>query len=132
MAKSASKRPVRLVCYAAKGPAASRLRQRKYALARKLGLPAELLGGSLTLTHRRCGKPACRCASDPGHPLWTLTYSVEGQKHVQAVPAASVAALQPLLLRARVYRDALSELLAINAQLVSLWRQQQRARRPRR
>jgi hypothetical protein len=61
--------------------------------------------------------------------MWTLTYSVEGTKHVQVIPAEHVVALQPLLERARHYREALAEHLAINAQLVSLWRVQQRARR---
>jgi hypothetical protein len=103
---------------------ASRLRQRKYSLVRALGLPDDLLGGSLTLTHRRCGKPGCRCASGEGHPLWALTYSVDGDKHVQAIPAAMVEQLQPLLERGRRYREGLVELLGINAQLVTLWRQQ--------
>ena len=132
MAKSARKRPFRTKCYSAKGPEASRLRQRKYRLVRAVGLPEDLLGGSLTLTHRRCGKPTCHCASGQGHPQWALTYSVEGDKHVLAIPAADVDELEPLLARGRRYREAVAELLAINAQLVSLWRQQQRAQRARR
>jgi hypothetical protein len=64
--------------------------------------------------------------------MWTLTYSVEGAKQVLVVPTASVPALRPLALEGRRWRDALGELLAINAQLVSLWRQEQRQRVVRR
>lgn len=131
MANSARKRPfrtrknrVRSEFFAAKSAAASRLRRRKYVLVHRFGFPDEFLGGSLTQTHRRCGKATCHCASGAGHPQWALTYSVEGTKYVQALPAEVVPALQPLVERGREYRDAVAELLSINAQLVSLWRQQ--------
>jgi len=43
----------------AQGGAASRLRQRKYALLRRFQIPRDALPGSLALTHRRCGtRPA--------------------------------------------------------------------------
>src|SRR5258708_942099 len=129
MAKSASKRTFRSAFFAAKGPAASQLRRRKHALVREFGIPEDLLGGSLTSTNRRCGKAGCQCASGPGHPMWTLTYSVQGKKHVLVIPAASVEALEPLMARARSYRGAVAEVAAINAQLVSLWREQRRSRR---
>ena len=61
--------------------------------------------------------------------MWTLTYSVEGDKRVQVIPTELVVELEPLIARARAYRDAVAEVAAINAQLVSLWREQQRARR---
>ena len=117
--------------FATKSVAASRLRRRKYALVRRFGFPAEALGGSLTQTHRRCGRATCHCASGVGHPQWALTYSVKGTRYVQAVPADAVPELRPLVARGREYRNAVAELLAINAQLLSLWRQEQR-RRPHR
>jgi hypothetical protein len=61
--------------------------------------------------------------------MWTLTYSIEGDKRMHVIPAASVAELEPLIARARRYRDAIAEVATINAQLVGLWREQQRARR---
>ena len=60
--------------------------------------------------------------------MWTLTSSVEGVKDVLVIPGAMVSTLEPLVARGREYRRALTELLAINAQLVRLWRQQQSAR----
>ena len=60
--------------------------------------------------------------------MWTLTYSILGEKHVQVIPAAAVAELEPLIAAARSYRTAVAEVAAINAQLVSLWREQRRSR----
>ncbi len=119
-------------CYAAKGVEASQLRRRKHHLAGRYGIPAWLLGGSLNQVSRKCGKPGCRCASGEGHPMWTLTYSVNGERHVEFIPDRLMPPVQHLAEEGRAYRDALQELLTINAQLVSLWRKEQRARRSRR
>ena len=131
MRESASKQGNRSPFFAAKGIQASLLRRRRYELVRGYGFPTDLLGGSLTLTQRRCGKAGCRCASGEGHPMWTLTYSVHGAKQVLVVPNTAVPSLQPLAEQGRRWRDALGELLAINAQLVSLWRREQRQRTTR-
>jgi hypothetical protein len=129
MAISARKRTSRTKLFTAKGPKASQLRRRKHALIRRFGIPDELLGGSLSLVHRKCGKPSCRCASDKGHPMWTLTYSVDGKRRVEFIPEELVAAVQPLAEQGRAFRDAVHEVLTINAQLMTLWREQQRARK---
>jgi hypothetical protein len=118
--------------FATKSVAASRLRRRKYALARRFVFPTEVLGGSLTQTHRRFGRATCHCAAGLGHPQWALTYSVKGTRYVQAVPADAVPELRRLVARGREYRNAVAELLAINAQLLSLWRKEQRGRPQRR
>jgi hypothetical protein len=62
------------------GPPANRLRQRKRQLLSRLKVPPDALPGSLALTHRRCGKPSCHCADGQGHPLWSLTFMVQGKK----------------------------------------------------
>jgi hypothetical protein len=61
--------------------------------------------------------------------MWTLTYSVDGQRRVEFIPDELVPLIAPLAEEGRAYRDALSEILTINAQLVTLWREQQRSRR---
>lgn len=80
------------VKFQAKGPEASRLRQRKYQVARQYQLPEDLLPGCLTQTHRRCGRPNCHCTSEqgPGHPIWFLTFMSGGQRHVERIPKAWV------------------------------------------
>jgi hypothetical protein len=63
--------------------------------------------------------------------MWTLTYSVDGHRHVEYLPDDLAASLSPLAQRGRAYHEALNEILTLNAQLVSLWRKQQRPRRAR-
>src|SRR6266536_3010797 len=73
------------------GAPAAQLRQRKFTLVRRFQLSEELierlLPGSLSETHRRCGKPTCHCAEGAGHPSWYLTFMVEGKKRVERSPA---------------------------------------------
>ena len=59
--------------------------------------------------------------------MWTLTYSVDGRRHVEFIPDELVALVTPLFEEGRAYRDAVQEILRINAELVTLWRKQQRA-----
>ena len=53
---------------------------------------------------------------------------VSGTRRVEVVPHDQVAELEPLVQRWREHFDALRELGAINAQLLRLWRQEQRER----
>ena len=110
--------------YDAKGDAAARLRQRKYAVLRRFPIPPDALPGSLALTHRRCGKPTCRCAKGEGHPGWSLTFMVKGEKRVERIPDEWVEQIRPLVEHGREFKDAVAEVLAANAQLLALWRRQ--------
>ncbi len=60
--------------------------------------------------------------------MWTLTYSVDGQRHVEFISDDLLPQLAPLAEQGRAHRDAINEILTINAQLVTVWRKQQRAR----
>ena len=112
------------------GSQASRLRQRKFELARRFHLPDDLLPGSLSLSHLRCGKPTCHCAQDrQGHPVWSLTFMVRGKKQVQHIPGAWVEDVRRRVQAGREFQDAVKEVLAANAQLLVLARQQRRQRR---
>ncbi len=64
--------------------------------------------------------------------MWTLTYSVAGQRRVEFIPDDLVPVIEPLAEEGHAYLDALRELLCINAQLVTLWRKQNRGRKKRR
>jgi len=108
----------------ARGPLASRLRQRKFQLLRRFHIPEEALPGSLSLTHLRCGKPTCHCAEDRGHPVWSLTFMVQGKKRVQYVPQEWVEEVRRRVKAGREFQDAVREVLAANAQLLVLARQQ--------
>jgi len=109
------------------GPQAARLRQRKHARLAQLALPPDALPGSLALTHRRCGKPTCHCAQGAGHPLWSLTFMVDGTKRVEWIPATWVADVQRRVAAGRAFKDAVAEGLTANALLLILDRRQRRS-----
>ena len=112
------------------GPLAAALKRRKRALLARLRIPPDALPGSLALTHRRCGKSSCHCAKGAGHPFYSLTFMVDGKKHVESVPAEWIDAVGPAVHAGRSFKDAVSELFAINAQLLVLARQQRRRHTP--
>jgi hypothetical protein len=107
-----------------KSPGASRLRQRKYALAQRFQIPPHLLPGSLSESHYRCGKQSCHCASDEGHSGWTLTFMVDGHKRVERIPQDWVDEVRQRVEAGREFQDAVREVLAANAQLLGLERRQ--------
>jgi len=115
----------------ATGVRAARLRQRKFVLSERFHLPEDLLPGSLVLSHTRCGKPTCHCADGDGHPAWSLTFMVEGQKRVEHIPREWVEEVQRQVTAGRAFQDAVREVLAANAQLLALARQQRRPARRR-
>lgn len=108
------------------GPVASRLRQRKYQLLRRFSIPEDALPGSLVLSHLRCGKPNCHCAEDRGHPVWSLTFMVQGRKRVQHIPKEWVEEVRRRVKAGREFQDAVREVLAANAQLLVLERKKLR------
>jgi hypothetical protein len=113
----------------ARGAVAARLRQRKFRLIERFDLPADLLPGSLVCQTTRCGKPTCHCATGEGHPAWSLTFMVDGRKRVERIPQAWVTEVQARVQAGRALQDAVRDVLAANAQLLTLARQQTRRRR---
>src|SRR5437016_8151067 len=111
--------------YEAQGDAAARLRQRKHAVLRRFQIPPDLLPGSLSLTHRRCGKPTCHCAAGEGHPIWFLTFMSQGKRRVERIPIQWVDDVRRRVEAGRAFQDALREVLTANAELLVLWRKQQ-------
>ncbi len=112
-----------------KSSPASQLRQRTFQLLRPYPIPKDLLPGSLSLNYTRCGKPTCRCAQGQGHPAWTWTFMVEGQRRVERVPKAWVEQVRRQVEAGRQFQDAVREVLAANAQLLLLARQEQKKKR---
>ena len=120
---------------APRGPEAARLRQRRAVLRRQHALVdglEEMLPGSLSLSHFRCGKPTCHCARGDGHPAWSLTYMLEGRKQVLHIPGPGVEDIRARVEAGRVFQDAVREVLAANVQLLVLARKQRRKETPQR
>jgi len=106
------------------GPEASRLRRRVRRLLAHFSVPEHALPGSLVLSHRRCGKPSCHCAKGEGHPFWTLTFMISGKKRVEAIPADWAELIRPRVEAGRRLKELAAEVLASNAQLLVLARNQ--------
>ena len=109
-----------------KGKQAAKLRKRKFDLLDSLQLPPDALPGSLALTHRRCGKASCHCATGEGHPVWTLTFMVEGKKRVERIPEEWVEEVRRHVEEGRRFKAAAAEIMAANAQLLALWRKERK------
>jgi len=107
-----------------KGADAARWRKQKFDGLRRCRIPAEALPGSLSLTHRRCGKANCGCVEGDGHPLWQLTFMVEGTKRVERIPAEWVDEVRRRVEEGREFKRAMVEVFAANAQLLVLQRRQ--------
>jgi hypothetical protein len=114
-----------------RGAVASRLRQRKFRRLADLAVPPDGLPGSLSLTHRRCGKATCHCADGEGHPVWSLTFMVAGRKRVERIPDAWVDAVRRQVEAGRAFKAAVTEVFTANAELLALWRRQAAPRRRR-
>jgi Family of unknown function (DUF6788) len=112
------------------GADAATLKSHKRRLLARLRIPADALPGSLVLSHRRCGKPGCHCAKGDAHPFYTLTFMVNGKKHVESIPAEWIDAVRPAVEAGRGFKDSLAKLFVINAQLLVLARQQRRRHAP--
>ena len=110
-----------------KGPLAARLRRRVEHLLDRVELPPTGLPGSLALSHSRCGKPSRHCADDKGHPVWSLTFMLDGQKHVERIPPDWVDSVRLRVEQARQFKEAVAEIFTANAQLLALQRDQSRA-----
>ncbi len=107
-----------------KGPLASRLRQRKFALLRQFPIPDDLLPGSLVLNYTRCGKPSCHCVKGKGHVAWSLVFMQDGKRHAQRIPKQWVEDVQKRVHAGRKFQDAVREVLTANARLLVLARKQ--------
>lgn len=109
----------------------SRLRQRKYDLVRRYGIPENLIGGSLSVSRRRCGKSNCHCRDGEGHLQWSITFCQNGNKRVERVPKDWLEEVEQVVLETRAYLDALREIMAINIELLAQTRAQEREKKVR-
>jgi hypothetical protein len=107
-----------------KGTDAARLRKQKFDWLRRFQIPPEALPGSLSQTYRRCGKPNCCCVQGDKHPLWQLTFMVDGKKRVERIPEEWVDEVQRRVDEGREFKRAMVEVFAANAQLLVLQRRQ--------
>lgn len=95
-------------------------------------MPPDLLPGSLTRSFTRCGNPRCHCGRGKGHEAWTLTFMVEGRRRVERIPRDWAEEVERRVSAGREFQDAVREVLAANAELLVLSRQQRKKKGKRR
>jgi hypothetical protein len=79
------------------------------------------LARSLSRIFAAASLPAI-CVDDRGHPVWSLTFMVQGKKKVQHIPKDWVEEVRRRVKEGREFQDAVREVLAANAQLLVLER----------
>lgn len=58
--------------------------------------------------------------------MWQLTFMVAGKKRVEAIPKEWAEELLGMVEKGREFKDAVAEVLAINAQLLALFKRQKK------
>jgi len=79
-----------------------------------------LLPGSMYTLRRRCGKPTCHCARGELHASTVLSYRGQGRPQNISPPPEQVSAVQKLTDDYRQFRQARSQLLRLQRQIVEL------------
>jgi hypothetical protein len=79
-----------------------------------------LLPGTLYTLRRRCGKPACHCARGKLHASTVLSYRGQGRPQNITPPPEQVPAVQKLTDDYRQFRQARTQLLRLQRQVLKL------------
>jgi len=79
-----------------------------------------LLPGSMYTLRRRCGKPTCHCARGELHASTVLSYRGQGRPQNITPPPEQVSAMQRLTDDYRQFRQARTQLLRLQRQVVDL------------
>jgi len=79
-----------------------------------------LLPGSLYTLRRRCGKPHCRCADGELHASTVLSYRGQGRPQNITPAPEHLAAVRQLTEEYRRFRQARTQLLRLQRQLLTL------------
>ncbi len=79
-----------------------------------------LLPGSLYTLRRRCGKPTCHCAQGEPHASTVLSYRGQGRPQNITPPPEQIPAVQKLTDDYRQFRQARTQLLRLQRQVLKL------------
>lgn len=91
------------------------LQQERRRLVRRLKREGELAVGSVSLVHRKCGNPNCRCAQGQGHPQTLFLFTdKEGRRRCKFVRRADGPRMLQAGDRYREFRGDLKQLRAID------------------
>lgn len=101
-----------------------KLEAERSVLLQKLAATGDMRRGSITETHRSCGKPTCACAAadHPGHgPYYAFTVKVEGKtKTLQLRPSPMLSKIEAEVETYRGFRATCDRLLDVNEAICGL------------
>lgn len=84
----------------------SRLAAQMPALVEPLLEPREVFKGNIYLSHRRCGKPSCRCARGELHRAWIAATAIDKKRTTRSVPVDKLERLQRMAHQYQEFREA--------------------------
>lgn len=90
------------------------LEQRRAGLLADVLRDDELVVGTVSEVHARCGKPGCHCASGEGHPQMRLLYSAGGRRRCKLVRTADTDRIRRAGVRYRQVKRLLRVLAALH------------------
>jgi hypothetical protein len=97
-------------------------RQAQAAIAATLGGAGFALPGTLVERRIRCGKPGCRCSTDPSAlhgPYYQWTRKVNGKTVTRLLSAAQMARYRGWFENARRIRELTGELEALSLEIAA-------------
>jgi hypothetical protein len=97
-------------------------RRAQAAIAATLGGAGFALPGTLLERRIRCGKPGCRCATDPTllhGPYFSWTRKVDGRTVTRLLTAAQMERYRDWFANARRIRDLTDELEALSLEIAT-------------
>lgn len=102
-------------------PSPANLLLRRTKIPKTLPPLQEVLRGSFLQREIRCGKPSCRCAKGPGHPILYVTVTFPGGRTQQVTVPRDLARTVRLWIRNyRRWWQAIEEVSAINRRLLQM------------
>ena len=102
-------------------PSPAALRRRRSEIPKPLPPLEEVLRGSFLEREIRCGKPTCRCAKGPGHPLLCVSVTFPGGRTQQVTVPRDLARTVRLWIRNyQRWWQAIEGISAINRRLLQL------------
>ena len=96
------------------------LQKRRQEVLSELAAIDDLRPGSLVERYRKCGKPNCHCANEPGGghgPSWSLTRTVAGKTVTRVIPVAAVAQTREQIAEYHRFKELTNELIEVSTQI---------------
>jgi len=83
----------------------------KFELISELNAIEKMIRGTYVETHRKCGKPTCRCFREEiGHPCYQVSWSKNGKSHSKSIPKDDISWIKEMTGNYKRWRSLRSDL----------------------